>query len=213
MSDELIGSSEETDVGVISISDRRRIKDLEAKAADLEQRLAEALEHVKPVLTRENTAKDSQGLSCHHSGGFIVSDNVDEIRCKQCNHVVSPYTVARKLAHREINFCYTLNALRRERKELEAAVQKLKAAKGRLRRRVRGADDVPPAGIADLVRRHKLCSVGIGRVGGGSFVAVAIRDHGAGERRVTTEGRDPEEALALLLSELDTAAAASSSQP
>lgn len=192
----MIGSTEETDVGVVSLSDRRRIRDLENQTADLERKLAAALKGIQPGLERE------RGGDCLHQGAFIVSDNTLEVTCKRCDAKMDPYDVLRKIAHRETNFCYTLTSLRQEREQLAGEVEKLKTARSRIRRRVRKADDIPPAGVADLVRRHKLRAIGIENTGVGYF-AVAVRSK---DDRTITEGKDAEEALALLVVELEAKA-------
>lgn len=191
----MIGSTEETDVGVVSLSDRRRIKDLESQTADLERKLAAALKGIQPGLETERG-------DCLHQGSFIVSDNTLEVTCKRCDAKMDPYDVLRKIAHRETNFCYTLTALRKEREQLAGEVEKLKTARSRIRRRVRKADDIQPAGVADLVRRHKLRAIGIENTGVGYF-AVAVRSK---DDRTITEGKD---ALALLVVKLEAKATAS----
>lgn len=50
---------------------------------------------------------------------------------------MDPYVVLRKIAHREVNFCYTLNGLRDEKKNLTAEVEKLKAQRSSLKSQIK----------------------------------------------------------------------------
>lgn len=199
----MITSNDHTDVGVVSLDDRRRIKDLEAGKADLERRLAEALGRVQPALNRERG-------QCSHHGGYTVSDTDLEVTCNLCDAKVDPYEVLRSIAHREVNFCYTLNSLRDESERLRKEVDKLKAARGRIRRQVRGTEDTPPAGIAAVMRAHKLYAISVAHMpGGGSAMAVAtrsVRDELDG-RQLRVDGPDIEAALTLLVTSLESEAA------
>lgn len=132
-------ASESTDVGVVSLADRRRILDLEAQVADLGRQLAEAMQRAKPGIDKKLPTK------CYHHGRFTVADHDQLVECIDCGSAMDPYVVLRKIAHREINFCYTLNALRDERKKIYEEVQKLKAQRSRLRRILRGM--APDEGI------------------------------------------------------------------
>jgi hypothetical protein len=172
MADEPFGpmstfSTESTDVApVTSLTDRRKIRDLEAKTADLERKLQEALGRVKPALEHANTAKDADG-TCYHSGTFLVSDNEDTVTCKDCGAIISPFVVLRRLSHREVNFCYTLNSLRGERSALEKAVEKLKGQKSRLKTAVRKGSDPPVQQIEAFAREFELLAIGVQWIYGG----------------------------------------------
>ena len=185
--------TDETDVGVVSISDRRRIKDLEAKTANLERELAEARGKLQPLITHEYGADH-----CFHTGGFIVLDNLEEIRCKQCGSAINPYIALRKISHREVTFCYTLNGLRKEAAELTAQVKKLKAQRSSIRRRVRDAADTSTPHLLELVRTHDLQAIGIAKVGSQWMAQVLLP---GGTRESSLLG-SPESALAELVTVL-----------
>ena len=51
-------SNGHTDVGVISLNDRRRLKDQEAQIADLSRQLAEANARAQPGLTRNAISRE-----------------------------------------------------------------------------------------------------------------------------------------------------------
>ncbi len=187
-------STEQTDVGLISLDDRRKIKDLEAKNADLEKKLAAALNTVQPQLT---TVRGD----CLHFGGFTVSDTELEVNCKPCGAKMDPYEVLRMIAHRETNFCYTLNSLRTEAHQLRNEVAKLKAARARMRRTVRSAEDVPPAGIGAIMREHKLYAIHVAGKTGMGFMAIAVIDP-LEKVQVRADSGDPEGALTDLVAKL-----------
>jgi hypothetical protein len=185
----VIHSNDATDVGVVSLDDRRKIRDLEASKADLERRLAEALGRVQPAMER------AAHTACYHSGGFVVEDELLQVTCAQCGAICEPYEVLRKIAHREVNFCYTLNSLRTEAERLRAEVEKLKAARSRIRRRVRGQDDVPPAGIAAMMREHRIYQL---QLAGDAQAGMAVCSFRAGGKTLRADGVDVEGALVEL---------------
>lgn len=115
---------------VSSLTDRRRIASLEAAKADLERRLAEAMSVAKPAMAYKRD-------DCLHFGTPQVSDRTPEVTCGDCGAALDPYEVLRKIAHREVNFCYTLNDLRKEAKQLAEDVKRLKATRARLRRKAK----------------------------------------------------------------------------
>lgn len=198
--DERIGlgvPTREADIAVVNLGDRRRILALEAQVKDLGSRLAEALQRAKPVL-------DVRHSSCIHLGTFNVDDNKPEVCCAECGAVVDPYVVLRKLARREVNFCYSLNDLQKKQKELAKEVDTLRAAKSRLRRRVRGEHDVPPAGIVAIARELGLAALGFQRIPGGRWRA-ASKDLLGGVEEATNE--DPELAISGLVELLRAKAA------
>lgn len=202
----MITSNDQTDVHVVSLDDRRRIKDLEAKNAILEQQLAEAKGLIKPAIERERG-------ECLHHGGYTVSDDDMRVSCKLCGEEVDPYEVLRRIAHREVNFCYTLNSLRKEAEQLRAEVERLKAARSRIRRRVRGSEDVSGTGLAQLMRTHKLYAIQLAGGHGGQLGMAIAQKHGDIHREqcLRTDGADLEEAISKLVAELEPRAADSSS--
>lgn len=141
-------SNGDTDVEVTSITDRRRIKQLEAQVEVLERRLGTALDRAQPGLEKK------LGEQCHHHGAFEVADHDMSITCKVCGAEMDPYVVLRKIAHREVNFCYTLNALREETSRLTAEIPKLKAKRSTLKREVRRGQDVEVNKLGELMRAH-----------------------------------------------------------
>lgn len=149
MTDTLDPVTEHTDVHVVSLTDRRKIRALELQVENLTRDLEEARGAVKPVLNRMRG-------QCFHSGRFEVADHEPSITCKQCGAVVDPFLVLRKIATRELNFSYQLNALRAEHKELTEAVAKLKGQRTRQRAAVsKATPDVP---WADVVAAMKLAT-------------------------------------------------------
>lgn len=110
-----------------SLGDARRIQSLEAANADLERRLAQANAVVRP--TMETPLPD-----CRHFGTPQVSQNLPEVTCGDCGKAMDPYVILRAIAHREMNFCHSINDLRKEQRDLLAEVKKLKAARARLRK-------------------------------------------------------------------------------
>ena len=205
----MTSSNEQTDVHVVSLDDRRKIRDLEAKAADLEQRLAEALGRVRPAMEREHG-------QCLHMGAYVVSDDDLEVTCKACGAEVEPYEVLRRIAHREVNFCYTLNSLRTEAEQLRAEVDKLKAARSRIRRRVRRSEDVSPAGIATIMRTYKLSalSVVMGIGGTGGMALATLQGDWRQEKQLRADGVDVEDSLSKLVAALEERSrSASTSSP
>jgi hypothetical protein len=121
---------------ISSLTDRRKIAALEARAADLEHKLAAAMSVVKPSLAIERAG-------CHHFGVPLVSDRTPTVTCSDCGAALDPYEVLRKIAHREVNFCYQLNDLRAEARTLAAEVARLKAQRARLRRTAKAASSCP----------------------------------------------------------------------
>lgn len=192
MTDETLGGTDGADVhGVVSLGDRRRIKDLEREKANLEARVAELLGNVKPAMNRKIG-------ECYHSAGFTISDKTPEVTCDQCGALVDPYMVLRKISDREVNFCYTLNSLRKEREVLDGEVRKLRETKARLKRSLRGAADTPPAGIGKMIRDHNLNAFGVQEVGN---MWNAVANVKLGARKVEV-AKDPETAIAALAARL-----------
>lgn len=119
---------------VTSLDDRRRIKSLEAQVAGLQQELSDTRARAQPGAGISHS-------SCGHYGGSVVDDNKQLVACASCGERLDPYVVLRRIAHREVNFCYTLNSLREETARLDAEVRRLKASRSRLKRAAReGAD-------------------------------------------------------------------------
>lgn len=120
-----------TDVGIVNLTDRRKIAALETKVEGLERELADARAgKVTPAITRDLA-------TCHHHARFLVAENTPEVKCEACGAIVDPYEVLRRIAMREVNFCYTLSTLRKEATDLRAEVDKLKDKRSYLRTRVR----------------------------------------------------------------------------
>ena len=74
-----------------------------------------------------------------------MEDHKQEVNCRGCGEEMDPYVVLRKIAHREVNFCYTLNGLRDEKKALVDEVAKLKAQRSSLRSQVKKSKSLPVA--------------------------------------------------------------------
>lgn len=144
--DDFSGSS--TDIEVVSLNDRRKIAALNAQVADLERKLADALDRATPGLSKK------MGGECYHHGTFEVADHTMSVTCKLCGAEMDPFTVLRKIAHREVNFCYQLNSLREESSRLAAEIPKLKARRSTLKRDVRRRQDVEVVKLCEIMRAH-----------------------------------------------------------
>lgn len=166
----IVNANDPVDVGVVSLTDRRKIKDLEAQLDDMQAKLYAALGRAQPGLT-------TAGYECGHHGTFTVSDQLMEIRCKLCNALVDPYVALRKIAHREVNFCYSLNTLRDEKKLLENETKALKARRARLRAQVsKATPDMPLAKVGEIMRSVNADTFGVQRVGTSYFASMKLRD-------------------------------------
>lgn len=138
--------TESTDVHVVSLTDRRKIQALERQVENLTNELSAALGRARPALERAHG-------KCYHSAAFEVCENTPEVRCKACGDVVDPYDVLRRIAMREVNFCYTLNGLRDETKRLTKEVEQLKGKRARQRAAVsRATPDVPWTDVAAAMK-------------------------------------------------------------
>lgn len=117
-----------------SLDDRRRIRSLEAQMADLEAKLAEAKSVLRPAL-------DAKHSSCtHHGAAPQIDDHRNEVTCGDCGAVLDPYEILRRIARREVNFCYRTNSLREEQAKLEREVSALKARRAALKRDLRRSE-------------------------------------------------------------------------
>lgn len=83
--------------------------------------------------TRTMPAMKLERTACHHFGPAQISDGVERAVCSDCGCDLNPYVLLRQIAHKEINFCYSLDRLRKEAKELADEVKELKAIRSRLR--------------------------------------------------------------------------------
>lgn len=163
-------STDRTDVTVHSLGDRRRIRDLEAQIAQLEQRLADSISNPVPGLTRKHG-------ECFHSGTFEVSDTDMRVTCKACGEQIDPYVVLRKIAHREVNFCYTLASLRAESKQLEASIKRARTTLSRLKATIRTkTPDVGADELAAFMDRVEAEAFVVQRVGGSWASSFRFRD-------------------------------------
>jgi hypothetical protein len=121
---------------VTSLSDRRKIVSLEARNADLEHKLSEAMSEamgrVRPTVTIEHDR-------CLHLGTPQVHDRTELVTCGDCGVALNPYQILRRIAHREVNFCHQLQGLRDELVRVGKEVTSLKSTRARLRREMRAA--------------------------------------------------------------------------
>lgn len=124
------GSDMDGEIEISSLDDRRKIASLELRIQDLQTRLGEMSGLLVPALADHHA-------SCIHFGRFTVSDNRLEVNCQECGALVDPYFVLRKIAHREVNFCYQINHLRKDRETLGAEVAKLKSQRSSLNQQVK----------------------------------------------------------------------------
>ena len=171
-------SNEHTDVTVHSLGDRRRIRDLEAQVAKLEERLAGALSNPVPGLTRHHG-------ECFHSGSFEVSDTDMVVTCKGCGERVDPYVVLRKIAHREVNFCYTLASLRAESARLDKETKAARATLSRLRAQIMAkTPDVGVDELAAFIERVEAEAFVVQRVAGSWASSFRFRDGFRGTRDI-----------------------------
>ena len=112
---------------ISSLGDRRRIAELEEANAELRERLAESADPDRPAMSIERAG-------CAHYGETQVRENEESITCVGCGAELNPYEVLRRIAHREVMFCYTLARLREEAEQLNEEVKRLKATRSRMRR-------------------------------------------------------------------------------
>lgn len=193
--DDFSGSS--TDVVVVSLDDRRKIAALQAQVADLERKLGEALDRVTPGLSKKI------GIECFHHGTFEVADHTMSVSCNLCGAEMDPYTVLRKIAHREVNFCYQLNSLRAESDRLAAEIPKLKARRSTLKRDVRRGQDVEATKLGEIIRAHDVKAFVVQWVGG-CWRATFRTKFGVvrGDDPRATIASTPEEATAMAIEAL-----------
>ena len=162
----------DTDVEVTSLTDRRKIKALEIQVEDLSAKLARALDRVQPGLSK------APHTECYHRGSFLVSDHNLEVTCKLCGAKMDPYVVLRKIAHREVNFCYQLNDLRAESERLAKEIKTLKAARARLRSQIsKATPDTPIATIAETIRRLDAKVFAVKKVSSMWAATMKLADH------------------------------------
>lgn len=154
-------SNDATDVTVINLSDRRKITALQAQVADLEAKLAEASSVVRPALTKKLHTE------CYHQGVFEVADHELEVTCQVCGAKMDPYEVLRKIAHREVNFAYTMNHLRKERDTLTRDIERLKSKLSRLKTATRReTPDMSLDHVADCMESMGATRLTVAKVSG-----------------------------------------------
>jgi hypothetical protein len=172
-------STDHTDVTVHSLGDRRRIRELEAQIAKLEERLGLAIGTLTPGLTRKHG-------ECFHSGSFEVSDTDMVVTCKACGERIDPYVVLRKIAHREVNFCYTLASLRAESAQLEKSIKAGRSTLSRLKAQVRAkTPDVGADELGSFMERVGAEAFIVQRLGGAGWASsFRFRDGFRGTRDV-----------------------------
>lgn len=92
---------------------------------------------VGPELIKPGIKYERHG--CNHMGTTVVSDTIERVTCSECGCDLNPYVLLRRIAHREMNFCYGMESLRREANDLRDEVGKLKALRSRLRSDIKKA--------------------------------------------------------------------------
>ncbi len=121
---------------IVSLNDRKRIRELEAELTKKDETIAVLQGRIKPALERPMFSEEP----CRHDGGSYVFDKQPRVTCKLCGCDLDPMTVLRKIAHQEMVFCYAMDHLKRERKELIEEVEKLKRVRNNTKRSIRRAE-------------------------------------------------------------------------
>ena len=81
------------------------------------------------------------GHECAHYDSFEISMTRPDVRCKTCGGSIDPYSVIRKIARKEISFCWQVNANREELGKLKKEVEELKRKRSYLRSAVKKDED------------------------------------------------------------------------
>lgn len=123
---------------------RRELKQLRVRVAQLE---AERGIKQSPSIAVERDGK--HGIGCGHPCPVAVFENEPRVECRSCGANLDPIEVLREYARHERNFCYSLEHLRKERKDLSDEIKKLKALRQRLRGDARKLLPEPPARRGD----------------------------------------------------------------
>lgn len=111
---------------------RRELKQLRVRVAQLE-----AERGIRQAPSVEVKRGEVHGYRCGHPCGVVVCEEQPRVECAACGTKLDPITVLREFARHERNFCYSLEHLRKEQRELTAKLEKLKAVWLRLRGKVR----------------------------------------------------------------------------
>jgi len=118
---------------------RRELKQLRIRVMQLE---VENKGRQEPSL---KIKKGEHGPGCGHPNAVYVFDDEPRVECQACGTKLDPIVVLRQYAHHERHFCYSLEHLRKEQRDLAAEIKKLKALRSRLRGDAR-AKLPPPSG-------------------------------------------------------------------
>lgn len=118
---------------------RRELKQLRVRVTQLE-----AERGIKQVASIEVKRGDVHGFRCGSPCGVLVSDNSPRVECAACGTQLSAVQVLRDYANHERNFCYSLEHLRKEKRDLHAEVEKLKKLRARLRSEAKKLLPEPP---------------------------------------------------------------------
>lgn len=119
---------------------RRELKQLRVRVAQLE-----AERGIKQVPSIEVKRSEEHGYQCGHPCGVVVTENAPRVECEACGTKLDAIEVLREYARHERNFCYSLEHLRKERRDLTKEIEKLKSIRTRLRSLLRKVVPEPPA--------------------------------------------------------------------
>ena len=111
---------------------RRELKQLRVRVAQLE-----AERGLKQSPSIEVKRGQEHGLRCGMPCHVVVSEEQPLVECAACGTKLDAIEVLRDYALHERNFCYSLEHLRKERRDLTAETAKLKALLLRLRGKAR----------------------------------------------------------------------------
>ena len=118
---------------------RRELKQLRVRVTQLE-----AERSIKQLASIEVKRGDVHSYRCGQPCGVLVTDNSPRVECAACGTQLLAVDVLRDYANHERNFCYTLEHLRKEKRDLFAEVEKLKKLRSRLRSEAKKLLPEPP---------------------------------------------------------------------
>lgn len=123
---------------------RRELKQLRVRVAQLE-----AERGIKQEPSIGVKRGEEHGYRCGHPCSVFVCEEQPRIECQVCGTKLDPIEILREYARHERNFCYSLEHLREEKRDLTAEVAKLKDLRSRLRSEARKLLPEPAARAGD----------------------------------------------------------------
>ncbi len=139
---------------------RRELKQLRVRVVQLEAE--RGLRQAPSIDVRRS---EVHSLRCGMPPAVTVVENEQRVECAACGTELSAIEVLHEYAKHERNFCYSLEHLRKERRDLHVEIDKLKALRARLRAEARKALPAVPSRPGarkwdqDQVANHQLDQV------------------------------------------------------